>query len=117
MVSRGKTSGVADLGCLSQIPDPDFYPSRIPDLRSNNIVTKEEGKKCALPFFVATNMAKLKIIFFFKILLSSQKYEVMIRDSEETYFGSRIQESKKCIRSATLGELSQPDALDMLMFL
>ncbi len=25
---------VADPGCLSQIPDLDFYPSRIPDLRS-----------------------------------------------------------------------------------
>jgi hypothetical protein len=23
---------VADPGCLSRIPDPDFYPSRIPDL-------------------------------------------------------------------------------------
>jgi hypothetical protein len=22
---------VADPGCLSRIPDPDFYPSRIPD--------------------------------------------------------------------------------------
>jgi hypothetical protein len=25
---------VAAPGCLSRIPDPDFYPSRIPDLRS-----------------------------------------------------------------------------------
>jgi hypothetical protein len=25
---------VADPGCLSWIPDPDFYPSRIPDLGS-----------------------------------------------------------------------------------
>ncbi len=25
---------VADPGCLSRIPDPDFYPSRIPDLGS-----------------------------------------------------------------------------------
>jgi hypothetical protein len=24
-------SSVADPGCLSRIPDPDFYPSRIPD--------------------------------------------------------------------------------------
>ncbi len=27
-------SSVADPGCLSRIPDPDFYPSRIPDLGS-----------------------------------------------------------------------------------
>jgi hypothetical protein len=27
-------SSVADTGCLSRIPDPDFYPSRIPDLGS-----------------------------------------------------------------------------------
>jgi hypothetical protein len=27
---RLKTSA-ADPGCLSRIPDPDFYPSRIPD--------------------------------------------------------------------------------------
>ena len=25
---------VADPGCLSRIPDPDFYPSRIPNLGS-----------------------------------------------------------------------------------
>jgi hypothetical protein len=25
---------VADPGCLSRVPDPDFYPSRIPDLGS-----------------------------------------------------------------------------------
>jgi hypothetical protein len=27
---------VADPGCLSRIPDPDFYPSRIPDLGSKD---------------------------------------------------------------------------------
>jgi hypothetical protein len=27
-------TSVADPGCLSRIPDPDFYPSRIPDLGS-----------------------------------------------------------------------------------
>jgi hypothetical protein len=35
-------SSVADPGCLSPIPDPDFYPSRIPDLK---IATKERGEK------------------------------------------------------------------------
>jgi hypothetical protein len=53
----------ADPGCLSRILDPDFYPSRIsiPDPTT----TKEEGKKLdVLPFFVATNFSKLKIILF-----------------------------------------------------
>jgi hypothetical protein len=30
------TASVADPGCLSRIPDPDFYPSRIPDPGSQN---------------------------------------------------------------------------------
>ncbi len=33
---------VADLGCLSRIPDPDFYPSRIPDPKT---AIKERGEK------------------------------------------------------------------------
>jgi hypothetical protein len=28
-------------GCVSPIPDPDFYPSRIPDLGSKNIIRRE----------------------------------------------------------------------------
>jgi hypothetical protein len=34
-------SSVADPGCLSRIPDPDFYPSRIPDLGSKNSNKRE----------------------------------------------------------------------------
>ncbi len=33
---------VADPGCLSRIPDPEFYPSRIPDPKT---VTKERDEK------------------------------------------------------------------------
>jgi hypothetical protein len=56
---------VADPGCLSWIPDPDFYPFRIPDPKT---ATKERGEKKLVdkPFFVATNFTKLKIIIFFK---------------------------------------------------
>jgi hypothetical protein len=40
---------VADPGCLSRIPDPDFYPSRIPDPGSRipdpKTATKERGEK------------------------------------------------------------------------
>jgi hypothetical protein len=52
---------VADPGCLSRIPDPDFYPSRIPDPKT---ATKERGEKKfdIIPFYVATNFTKLYII-------------------------------------------------------
>jgi hypothetical protein len=36
------TSSVADPGSLSRIPDPDFYPFRIPDPKT---ATKERGEK------------------------------------------------------------------------
>jgi hypothetical protein len=42
---------VADPGCLSRIPDPDFYSSRIPD---PTIATKEGEKICCPSFFVAS---------------------------------------------------------------
>jgi hypothetical protein len=47
------------------IPDPDFYPSRIPDPKT---ATKERGEnKCVVvPFYVATNFTKLKIIVVLK---------------------------------------------------
>jgi hypothetical protein len=45
------------------IPDPDFYPFRIPDPKT---ATKERGEKkfVVKPFFVSTNFTKLKIIYF-----------------------------------------------------
>jgi hypothetical protein len=61
---------VADPGCSSRIPDPDFYPSRIPDLGSRipdpKTATKDRGEKFFFVklFFVATNFTKLNIILF-----------------------------------------------------
>jgi hypothetical protein len=51
------------LGSGMFIPDPDFYPSRIP-------ATKERGEQefVVIPFYVATNLTKLKIIFGFEKL-------------------------------------------------
>jgi hypothetical protein len=70
---RRDSNSVADHpGCLSRIPNPDFYPFRIPDLGSRipdpKTATKERGLKKLVvkPFFVATNFTKLKIILFFK---------------------------------------------------
>jgi hypothetical protein len=47
------------------IPDPDFYPSRIPDPIT---ATKQRGEKkfVVIPFYVATNFTKLKIILVLK---------------------------------------------------
>jgi len=55
------------------IPDPDFYPSRIPDTGSRipdpKTVTKERGeKKCYHTFFVVTNFTKLDIMLFLRFL-------------------------------------------------
>ena len=49
------------------IPDPYFYPFRLPDLGSKNSNKREGWKKIVVkPFFVAKNFTKLKIILFFK---------------------------------------------------
>jgi hypothetical protein len=54
---------VADPECLSRIPDPNFYPSRISDPKT---AIKERGRKklVVIPFFVAINFTKFKIILF-----------------------------------------------------
>jgi hypothetical protein len=49
-------SSVADPGCLSRIPDPDFYPSQIPDPKTAAKERSEEKKFVVIPFFVATNV-------------------------------------------------------------
>jgi hypothetical protein len=47
----------------SRIPNPDFYPSRIPDPKT--AIKERGGKKLfVIPFFVAINFTKLKIILF-----------------------------------------------------
>ncbi len=97
---------MADPGCLSRIPDPDFYPSRISDPGSRisdlgsripdpKTATKERGGKkfVVIIFYVATNFTKLQIILFLKfwrkelynflpkkLSISSQKYGFGIRD-------------------------------------
>ncbi len=46
---RIPNDSVADLGCLSPIPDPDFCPSRIPDPGSKNSNKREGRKKICCP--------------------------------------------------------------------
>jgi hypothetical protein len=65
LVFTDPTASVADPGCLSRIPDPDFYPSRIPDPKT---ATKERGEKnfFVIPFYLASNVTKLNIILVLK---------------------------------------------------
>jgi hypothetical protein len=42
MLITAFSSSVVDPGCLSRTPDPDFYPSRIPDLGSR--IQKQQHK-------------------------------------------------------------------------
>ncbi len=65
---------VADPGCLSWIPDPDFYPSRIPDPRSRipdpKTATKERGEKkfVVIPFFCSHKFHKIANYFILLML-------------------------------------------------
>jgi hypothetical protein len=92
-------SSVADPGCLSRIPDPDFYPSRIPDPKT---ATKERGEKkfVVITFFVATNFTKLQIILVLKkkknLCQFSKNYRIFYPKNcqqklSKTYSGSRGQ--------------------------
>jgi hypothetical protein len=59
-------SSVADPGCLSQIPDPDFYPSRTPDPKT---ATKERVEKISChTFFCSHKFHKIESYFIFDML-------------------------------------------------
>jgi hypothetical protein len=60
--SQIQSISFADPGCLTQIPDPHFLPSRMSDLESNKN-KKEEGKKC-YPLFCCCHKYQ-KIVNFF----------------------------------------------------
>ncbi len=102
-------SSVADPGCLSRFPDPDFYPSRIPDPKT---ATKERDEKnifchtifCSHKFhknvnylifemlkkIIWANFQRIIELFYQKKLsISSEKYGFGIQDPEKTYSGSR----------------------------
>jgi hypothetical protein len=62
---------VADPGCLSRIPDPDFYPSRIPDLgsRIQKQQQKREVKKISCHTFLCSHkFHKIGNYFSFEVL-------------------------------------------------
>jgi hypothetical protein len=59
---------VADPGCLSRIPDPDFFPSQISVSRIQKQQQKKGAKKkfVVITFYVATNFTKFEIILVLK---------------------------------------------------
>ncbi len=60
-------SSVADPGCLSRIPDPDFYPLRIPNPGSKNSNKREGWKKiCCQTFFCSHKFHKIENYFIFQ---------------------------------------------------
>jgi hypothetical protein len=79
---RRDTGSVADPGCLSRIPDPDFYPSRIPifihpgsrisdpgfRIPDPKTAKKERSEQIffVILFYLATNFTKLNIILVLK---------------------------------------------------
>jgi hypothetical protein len=63
------SGSVADPGCLSRIPDPDFYPSRISDTESKNS-NKREGSKniCCHNILCSNKFHKIANYFSFGVL-------------------------------------------------
>jgi hypothetical protein len=64
-------ASVADPGCLSRILDPDFYPSRIPDIESR--IQKQEQKRGVKnlffhTFFCGDEFHKIVHYFIFEML-------------------------------------------------
>jgi hypothetical protein len=66
---QGQKNSVPDPGCLSRIPDPDFYPSRISDPGSKNSSRREGCKKiCYFTFFCSHKFHKIGSYFIFEML-------------------------------------------------
>jgi hypothetical protein len=69
LASEYVRTSVADPGCLSLTPDPDFYPSRIPNLGSRipdpKTVKKERGEKKLFSYlFCSRKFHKIANYFF-----------------------------------------------------
>ena len=58
---------VADPGCLSRIPDPDFYPSRIPVPKTATKERREKKISCHT-FLCSHKFHKIVNYFSFKVL-------------------------------------------------
>ncbi len=115
-------SSVADPWCLSRFPDPDFYPSRIPDLGSKNSNNRQGWKNVVvIHFFVAANFTKLKIIIFEmlkkKIWASFQRIREFFTQKFVTKLskiwvwasGSRIRDKGSGIRKKPISRHRIPD--------
>jgi hypothetical protein len=89
---------VADPGCLSRIPDSDFYPSRISDPGSRipdpKTATKERGEKkfVVITFYVASNFTKLHIIL---VLCAEEKNLGQFSKNYRTFYTKIVNKLSK----------------------
>jgi hypothetical protein len=69
------SASVADPGCLSRIPDPDFYPSRIPNLgsRIQKQQQRERWKKIFCHTFLCSHKFH-KIVNYFSFEVLKEKF-------------------------------------------
>ncbi len=77
---------VADPGCLSRIPDPDFYPSWTPYPKT---AMKDRGKKNLLTYLFFANFQRIIELFTQKIVTRLSKIWVWDPGSGKTYSGFR----------------------------
>jgi hypothetical protein len=100
------------LHTVLRIRDPDFYPTRIPNLGSRILDPKTSTKISCHAFFCSHKFHKIEYYLIFEMLKkkiwanfqriielfypkNSQKYGLGIRDPRKTYSRSQIQGSTK----------------------
>ncbi len=94
---------VVDPGCLSRIPDPDLYPSRIPDPRSKNSNKREGWKQIYChTIFCSHKFHKIQDLFTPKIVNKLPK--IWVRDP-----GSETGIQKNLFRIPDPGIKKAPD--------
>jgi hypothetical protein len=89
------------------IPDPDFYPSRIPDPKT---ATKEKSEKkfVVIPFLVATNFTKFIFAMLKKkIWASFQRIIELFTQKFVTKLSTEIREPEKPILDSGSGSRGQ----------
>jgi hypothetical protein len=75
---------------IRDIPDPDFYPSRIPDLGSR--IQKQQQKRgvkkkfVVIPFVVATNFTKFKIVLHIFEMLKKNIWASQFSKNYKTFY-------------------------------
>jgi hypothetical protein len=92
---------VADPACLSRIPDPDFYPSRIPDpgSRIQKQQQKREVKKISCHTFLCSHKFH-KIVNYFSFEVLKKKIWTKFSKNYRTFYQKNCQ---KALKNMVLG--------------